>query len=130
MVRALLLFLLLSACASGPGRFGGGWIAVSASGDLRFGQPYPTLVIDGDRISGTAGCNRYSGRVSIEGEAFDASDIAVTEMACSPAIMEQERLFLTLLDDAVTVDPESGVGQLVLRAPDGRRLRLRSAPPQ
>lgn len=131
MKRALFASVLaLAACATGGGPANGAWVAVSANTDLRFGQPYPTLVIDGGRVSGTGGCNRYSGDVVITGQAINVTNLASTEMACSPAIMEQERLFLTLLGDADAISPESDIGQLILRTPDARILRLRSASPQ
>lgn len=130
MTRAVLVSLFaLAACATGGGPVNGAWLASEASGDVRFGQPYPTLLIEGGRISGTGGCNRYAGEITLSGDAIDIRNVASTEMACSPAIMEQERLFHTLLEDATLFDA-SAPGRLVLRAPDGRSLSLRSAAPQ
>lgn len=53
------------------------------------------------RVSGTAGCNRYSGSYSIkEGGALVISgEIAVTQMACSPSISRLEQRYLALLPD-------------------------------
>lgn len=128
MTRALLVVLLLTGCASSGGD-GGAWIATEAGAGVRFGQPYPTLVFDGARVAGSGGCNRYTGQVIRTGGAFDITNLTSTEMACPPAVMEQETLFFTLLGDAVEADAGQP-GLLVLRAPDGRTLRLRSAPPQ
>lgn len=128
---AILALLALSACAGtgGAHRTPAAWIAASSSGDLRFGPPYPTLVFDGRRVSGSGSCNRYTADVAIEGGRFDISNLAATEMACAPPIMEQEALFFRLLGDAVAMDG-SQPGVLVLRTNDGRMLRFRSAPPQ
>lgn len=118
----------LSACASTPDRLEGAWIAAEASGGV-FGQPYPTLVIEGSRISGTASCNRYAGEIQRLAESTRFTDLAVTEMACAPRVMEQETLFLSLMRDMSSLDA-SQPGLLVLRTVDGRLLRFRSAPPQ
>lgn len=118
----------LAACASSPDPLRGGWVAAEASGGI-FGQPHPTLVIDGLDVSGSTSCNRYSGHMRRVADAVTFRDLAVTEMACSPPVMEQETLFLSLMRDTVSLDA-SQPGQLVLRTVDGRLLRFRSAPPQ
>lgn len=128
MLRALLLSLFVVACASSS-EGGGAWVAAEATGGVRFGQPYPTLVFEGSRVSGTGGCNRYTGEVSRSGSSFDIRNLTSTEMACPPRVMEQETLFFTLLGDAIAAD-EGQPGVMVLRTADGRMLRLRSAPPQ
>jgi len=125
---AIAAAFALAACASAPDAVSGGWIAAEASGGV-FGQPHPTLVIDGLNVSGTTGCNRYTGHIRRVDDAVTFRDLAVTEMACAPAVMEQENLFLSLMRSAASLDA-SQPGQLVLRTVDGRLLRFRSAPPQ
>lgn len=125
---AIIAAFALAACASTPDPLQGAWIAAEASGGV-FGQPHPTLVIDGARISGTASCNRYTGEVQRLAESTRFTDLAVTEMACDPRVMEQETLFLSLMRDMTSLDA-SQPGMLVLRTVDGRLLRFRSAPPQ
>lgn len=58
--------------------------------DLRFGA---------DDVTGSGGCNRYSGRYTLgEGDrlAFD-SELATTRMACAEVIARQEQRYLGLL---------------------------------
>jgi len=57
-----------------------------------------TFSIEGDRLNGSAGCNRYVGPIAT-GDEVSAGPLATTMMNCSePAgVMEQERLFLDLL---------------------------------
>jgi heat shock protein HslJ len=47
------------------------------------GTPVTLLVQDGT-ISGTSGCNRYSGAVSVDGSSIEVADeLILTKMACS-----------------------------------------------
>lgn len=61
-----------------------------------------TLVIDGDQIQGTAACNGYGGSVAIGDEfglggSFAVGELAWTEMACEPAVMDVEQQYLAAL---------------------------------
>jgi heat shock protein HslJ len=53
-----------------------------------------------DRVSGSGGCNRYSGPVAINGAALSFGALATTRRACPPALMNQESKFLAALADA------------------------------
>ncbi len=60
-----------------------------------------TLSIDDEgRVSGLAGCNRYSGRVTLEGTRLSFSPFASTRMACLPAVDEQELRFFEALSQS------------------------------
>jgi putative lipoprotein len=57
-----------------------------------------TLSIDaGGKISGSGGCNRYFGTVTVEDGILKAGPLGATQMACVPAQMDQERKFLDAL---------------------------------
>jgi heat shock protein HslJ len=62
-----------------------------------------TLRFDDGQISGSAGCNDYSGIVN-SGEyglnSLEVSPIAATEMQCSDPVSDQENTFLTRLGNA------------------------------
>lgn len=62
-------------------------------------EPEITLVIDGDRIAGGSGCNRYMGSISPGRTPGDVSvgPLAGTRMACPQEIMDLEQRFLGLL---------------------------------
>lgn len=51
------------------------------------------------RVSGSTGCNRYSGTIWFNGERYGVKGIAVTERACRSAVMDQEKKFLKALND-------------------------------
>jgi heat shock protein HslJ/uncharacterized lipoprotein YbaY len=76
------------------------------------------------RISGRASCNTYTGAYTLTGETLTISKTGVTMMACAPALMRQEDLFLDVLKNvngfALAAD-----GALILRAGDGRTVTAR-----
>jgi heat shock protein HslJ len=53
-------------------------------------------------LSGSAGCNRYTGGYVMEGTRLDVGPLASTMMACvdPPGLMEQETAYLKLLESA------------------------------
>lgn len=62
-----------------------------------------TLSVGEDgHVSGSAGCNRYMGQLTLQAEGgLGFGPLASTQMACAPALMEQERRFLQALSGAV-----------------------------
>jgi putative lipoprotein len=57
-----------------------------------------TLRIEADgAVSGSTGCNAYSGRAKIEGDAIRFGSLAVAARACVPALADQERKFLSAI---------------------------------
>jgi heat shock protein HslJ len=80
-----------------------------------------TARFDDGKISGTAGCNHYSGSYSLVKEII-IKDIASTEIACiePPGIMLQETQYLNILHDITTYTIEKN--QLTLTTKDGRAL--------
>ena len=61
----------------------------------------PTMHVDGDTISGFAGCNRYFGSVEITIRGFRLTGpVGSTRMLCGPECMQLEAEFLARLDAA------------------------------
>jgi heat shock protein HslJ len=54
---------------------------------------------NGDRISGSTGCNRFTARLNEDARGFTLDQIVSTKMACSPQRMELENDFLYELND-------------------------------
>ena len=52
---------------------------------------------EGNRVSGSTGCNRVVGTFKQTGEDFHFSPMAATKMACPPNLDAQERAFLEAL---------------------------------
>lgn len=88
-------------------------------------------VIDGARITmtfdasgflfGGGSCNRYRASYTVDGQSIRIGPAASTMMACSPALMDQERKFLDLLAAATRfeVTPNGG---LRLETQDGKAI--------
>ncbi len=63
------------------------------------------LVFDanGERISGSTGCNRFTARITEDARGFTLDQIASTKIACSTQRMELENDFLYELNDYRTI---------------------------
>ena len=55
--------------------------------------------VNGQRISGSTGCNRFTATLDEDSRGFTLKQIASTKMACSPQRMELENDFLYELND-------------------------------
>lgn len=75
-----------------------------------------TFASDG-KVSGSAGCNRYSAPYTMEGQKLTIGSAAATRMMCAKpeGVMEQERQFLKALETVATARFE------------GDRLEMRTA---
>ncbi|MFQ5967982.1 MAG: META domain-containing protein [Acidimicrobiia bacterium] len=98
----LVAALLFAACGSdeppSAQTLEGAWVLTAASVDrttLRLDDRWRvTMTIAGAEISGRAACNSYGGAVSIDNGMFSVGEIAQTEMACEPVVMEIESSFM------------------------------------
>jgi len=104
--------------------------AISLNGQSYAGKS-PTLTVKHDPKTkaltgaGFAGCNIWSGRVSLEGERFDVGNLGSTEMFCAEQ-MATETGFLTALK---IVTRWSMDGPTLVLEGDRIKLRLAPAPP-
>ena len=73
------------------------------------------------RAFGSSGCNRWMAGYKQDGSSLKFEQAAGTMMACIGPSMEQEGIFLGIINavDRFTVDP---AGQLVLATPGGKTL--------
>jgi len=55
--------------------------------------------VNGQRVSGSTGCNRFTAELNEDARGFSLSKIASTKMACTPQRMELENDFLYELND-------------------------------
>jgi len=84
----------------------------------------PTLVVDdlAGRIGGSAGCNQFGGPADFGEGTVEIGDLVATEMACDPAVMDQETFVFEVLGAAATWEIEGT--RLRITAPDGRALEF------
>jgi heat shock protein HslJ len=112
--------LLSSACTSMtpaadvPSLDGTAWVLSALPGRTLVPGSPATLRFEGERASGTDGCNRFSTSYAVRGSTLEISPSgAMTQMACPPAIMEQARAFMASLQDTSTYRMDAGQLQLV-----------------
>jgi heat shock protein HslJ len=75
------------------------------------------------KVSGSAGCNRYTGGYTVSGKTITfSSPMALTMMMCEPAIMEQESAYMKALSEAKTFAVNQD--QLTLAGADGAKLAV------
>jgi heat shock protein HslJ len=99
-----LLALSVMACAGehrrpiDAGLEGSEWVAIDAVDTKFVAESNSTLKFSADgRVHGSAGCNNYSGGVTLDGEKVSFTEFGVTRMMCDMAIMEAEQGFLAAL---------------------------------
>jgi len=75
-----------------------------------------TFTPDG-QVSGSSGCNTYTGTYKLDGTKVTIGPLASTMMACDQALMDQEAQFLTALQTPSTV--ETSGANVTLRDANG-----------
>jgi heat shock protein HslJ len=101
---------------------GTNWTFVSIGGVAVAGGRPTALQFDGNRLSGSAGCNRFSGRYTAADGTLTAGPLMATEMACPG--MELEQAFFKLMASPVSLTFAED-GTLILTGSEGRTAVLR-----
>lgn len=81
-----------------------------------------TLTFDGGQVSGSSGCNRFSGAYTSGEGTLEIGMLRLTRMACESEVMEQEQQFLAALQSATTWTIERGM--LDMHRADGERVLM------
>lgn len=102
LIIAALLLAALTSCFEREGTAkdlaGTTWLVEDIDGRGVIDLAQTTIVFpEAGRISGNTGCNQYSAQIWFNGERYGVKGIAVTERACSAAVMDQEKRFLVAL---------------------------------
>ncbi len=103
---------------------GTSWTFVSIGGVPVAGDRPTALQFDGARLSGSAGCNRFSGSFKSDGNTLTAGPLMATEMACPGAGMTQEAAFFALMGGPVSLTFAAD-GTLVLTGEGGKTAVLK-----
>lgn len=78
----------------------GKWLAEDIRGRGVIDNAQTTLEIDrSGTVSGRGGCNGYGGKATITGDRIRFGSMMSTQMACAPAVMDQETKFLSALGE-------------------------------
>jgi heat shock protein HslJ len=123
MFAALLLAsaTVATGCSNGNLRMArptGDWSRVQSAQTLSFA--------DDGRISGDAGCNRYSGTAHFQGTgSLTIGPVAATKRGCAdPVVMRSETEFLRIFDRVRGYRLDAGDDRLSLLADDGSVLAV------
>ncbi|MGC8120668.1 META domain-containing protein [Marinobacter sp. VGCF2001] len=102
---------------------GAEWVVEDLGGAGIIDRSRITLTfLEDNRVAGRASCNRYIGDYNLTGEGLSFSAQGATQMACAPALMNQERRFLKLLSEVS--DGRIGQhGELLLQTPEGETIK-------
>ncbi len=77
------------------------WTLTELNGEAPPEGVQATLSFDGSTVSGSSGCNTYSGAATFDEDVVEISDqLTSTLKACDPAVSEFEGAFLVMLADA------------------------------
>ena len=94
--------------AVSPATLGGAtWLLEDLTGRGVIDNSHVTLEFKADgKVTGSGGCNRYSGSATLKGSAITFTPMASTMMACAPALMDQEMRYFAALTkaDSISID--------------------------
>jgi heat shock protein HslJ len=94
-------------------------IGVEATFSLTFGA---------DTLSGQAACNTYTAQYRLSADGIEIDDIATTNRACEPALMDAEQVYLAALAKVTNVD-DTDPERLLLSSDDDVRLSFETLDP-
>jgi heat shock protein HslJ len=135
VVGTLLAALAVTACGDdetagtqAAGIEGVPWVLESGAGIRAGAAPAPTATFEGGTVSGSTGCNRFTGTYVIEGGRMGIEPGATTRKACAPPADQVERAYLAALG---RVDGWRAQGDVLVLLADGApALRFRAASPE
>ncbi len=82
------------------------------------------IAFSNGRISGTSGCNRFSGPYDVNTTALTLGPVAATKMACPGTAMEQETKLFAILKGTIGMTFRNG-DTLILTGANGRTVVLK-----
>ncbi len=78
---------------TGGGLVGTTWTVTSIAGTAVLAEAPPTMDFAPEGVTGTDGCNQYTGQFHAEGGSIQIGPLSTTRMACEPARMAQATAF-------------------------------------
>jgi heat shock protein HslJ len=107
LVLALAASALLGigATAADKGLAGTSWQLLQLGPNGALSENLPTLTFSSDgKVSGSGGCNTFSGTATISGMEIKFGALAATKKACSEEVNQQETAYLKALEQAQTYE--------------------------
>jgi len=110
---------------AGSGLIDGNWQISAINGRPVVRGTRPSVSFDKGRVSGNAGCNRFTGSYNFNRGRLTTDGVASTRMACVDRARNlQEQAILGLLGERLTISSGSRGGRLVLSNARGRTMTL------
>jgi heat shock protein HslJ len=108
LVFAVLAAAVLSAGAAAAehkGLAGTSWQLLQLGPNGALSENLPTLAFSTDgKVSGSGGCNTFTGTVTISGKTIKFGALAATKKACSDEVNAQEAAYFNALEQAHTFE--------------------------
>lgn len=118
----MALGMAMPGTASEPPSVTGSWLAEDIEGGGVIDYARTTLEIGDGSVSGSGGCNRFTGTAELAGERMTVGPLAATEMACASALMDQEAKFFAALAKVTGFEIDPAQRKLMLHDADGGTL--------
>lgn len=126
------LILALTACApppdAAPALAGTAWVVTTISAAPTLTERRPHIAFAATTVSGTSGCNGFSGSYSRSHDSLTFSPLVITAMACSPAAVMDQETALTAALSTVTNATGSASGLTLTDATGKTVLTLEPDP--
>jgi heat shock protein HslJ len=122
--------IILAACSSpGSSLTGKVWALTELKGaPLTAGVGISAQFTSDGKVSGSAGCNRYTGTYTVSSNSITFSSMATTMMMCDESVMAQESAYLSALGEAKTYTVKGD--QLTLAGSDKTSIAVYKAESQ
>jgi len=125
LLAGLLIGVLTAGCASTSGQdkgpAGTGWKLITLNGQPALPDVTATIIFGSDgQLSGSTGCNQYTGTYDTSGSQLTLVPSATTMMACPDPVMKQEQVFMATLSATSTYSVKTN--QMTLKDASGNEL--------
>jgi putative lipoprotein len=121
--RAEVMMEIMAASAEATKLFGVTWVAEDVGGGGVIDNARSTIAFAADgTVSGSGGCNSFSGRARVDGDRIEFGPLAATQKACVPALADQEQKFFKALAGTRMFAIDERTNKLILRDAGGIEL--------
>ncbi len=95
-------------------------ITMNVNGVLLQGTSITALFGSGNALSGFGGCNNYNGSYFVSANSLSVGPISSSQMACDPAVSQQEATYLSLLQSSASFEIQGTT--LIIRNASGQEI--------
>ncbi len=101
----------------------GEWMIIDIDGSAPIDGSNPTIALSDDgTISGSTGCNNFTGSFTLDGDQLTLGPLATTRKACVPELGDQEAAILAVLNEASSLSTEPSTATLTISTDSGASI--------